>query len=72
MIYHANSFNAELRWQSEDRAHRIGQTRSLTINDLVAPGTVDRRFLSSLREKRDLSDDVFRGDVAGKLKEFLS
>jgi hypothetical protein len=52
--YYANQFYLELRLQSEDRAHRIGQTKSVTITDLEAVDTVDRKIIDSLRGKRDV------------------
>lgn len=70
MVYYANSFDAEHRWQSEDRAHRLGQTRSLTISDLVAPGTVDRKFIQSLRDKKSLSTELFANGPSA-LRDFL-
>jgi SNF2 family DNA or RNA helicase len=54
-IYFSNSYDLEHRQQSEDRHHRIGQTRRVTYVDLVAPGTVDERILDVLREKRDMA-----------------
>jgi SNF2 family DNA or RNA helicase len=58
MIYYSNSFDAEHRWQSEDRAHRIGQTRSLTILDLYAPNTVDAKLFRMLRQRKSLATKV--------------
>ncbi|GAH21620.1 unnamed protein product, partial [marine sediment metagenome] len=36
VIYYVNSFDNEIRQQSEKRAHRIGQTRTVTYVDLIA------------------------------------
>jgi SNF2 family DNA or RNA helicase len=58
VIYHDHDWSLEARAQSEDRAHRIGQERSVTYVDLVAPGTVDEAILGALREKKDLADLV--------------
>lgn len=58
VIYFSNSFNLEDRLQSEDRAHRIGQTRAVTYIDLVANGTVDTRIVSTLRKKLDVASLV--------------
>lgn len=58
VIYFANGWKLEERLQSEDRAHRIGQTRSVTYIDLVAPGTVDERILDALRSKFDVASEV--------------
>lgn len=58
VIYFSNNHDLDLRAQSEDRAHRRGQTKSVTYIDLVAPGTVDDVILRALRDKIDLSGSV--------------
>lgn len=58
VIYFANSHKLEERLQSEDRAHRIGQRNAVTYVDLVVPGTVDERIVSSLRSKKHIADAV--------------
>ena len=56
VVYFSNDFSAEARWQSEDRVHRIGQTKSVTITDLMAVDTIDQPVLDSLNEKRQLAE----------------
>jgi len=56
VIYFSNDFNADTRWQSEDRAHRIGQKNNVTYIDLVAERTIDNVILESLRSKKNLAD----------------
>lgn len=58
VVYFSNSFSFTDREQSEDRAHRIGQTKSVTYIDLVAEGTVDTVVTGALREKKDVSEFV--------------
>lgn len=59
VIYYSNTHNLELRAQSEDRAHRIGQkANAVTYVDLVAEGTVDEKILKSLRNKIDIASAV--------------
>lgn len=55
VVYYSNAFSLEMRLQSEDRAHRIGQTQSVTYVDLVTPGTVDTRIVDALRTKQDVA-----------------
>ncbi len=55
-IYYSNSFSAIQRWQSEDRIHRIGTTGSVQYYDMVCRGSVDRRILQNLRQKKSISD----------------
>lgn len=54
-IYAANSYDLEMRSQSEDRNHRRGQTKSVTYVDIVARGTVEERIIRALRQKIDLA-----------------
>jgi SNF2 family DNA or RNA helicase len=58
MVYYSNSFDLEVRLQSEDRAHRIGQTKNVTYIDLIAPGTVDEKIVQALRSKIDIASQV--------------
>lgn len=60
-IYYSNYFDYEWREQSEDRGHRIGQTKNLLITDIVAEGTVDKRIINSLRAKKNVADTL-QGD----------
>lgn len=55
VVYYSNSFDLETRLQSEDRAHRIGQTRPVIYVDLIAEGTVDFKLAQSLRDKRKIA-----------------
>lgn len=60
MIYFNNVDDAEVRWQSEDRAHRIGQTKHLTIIDLFSPKTVEVKIQKAQLTKEMLADIVMR------------
>ena len=68
VIYYSNSYDLEIRLQSEDRAHRIGQTNKVTYIDLVAPDTVDEKVLQALRDKIILAGEVLREEVKSWLK----
>lgn len=61
VLYYSNSYNLEHRLQSEDRAHRIGQTRSVSYVDLVCPGTVDEKVIDSLKGKQSIGDRLLNG-----------
>ena len=63
VIYYSNSYDLEIRLQSEDRAHRIGQTNKVTYIDLVTPDTIDERILAALRNKIDIAREVLGGDA---------
>jgi SNF2 family DNA or RNA helicase len=63
MIYYSNSYDLEIRLQSEDRAHRIGQENKVTYIDLVSPNTIDEKILKALRGKIDLAGKVLGEEV---------
>tara|TARA_R110000765_G_scaffold79276_2_gene156019 strand:- start:163 stop:1605 length:1443 start_codon:yes stop_codon:yes gene_type:complete len=65
VIYYSNNYDLEKRLQSEDRAHRIGQTNKVTYIDLVAKGTVDEKIVKALRNKLSLAQEVL-GDEQWK------
>jgi SNF2 family DNA or RNA helicase len=65
VIYYSNSYDLELRVQSEDRAHRIGQTNKVTYVDLISPGTIDEKIVRSLRAKINVADQIL-GEEARK------
>ena len=67
VIYFANSFDLAVRMQSEDRAHRIGQTEHVTYIDLIAEGTIDEQIVKALRSKMDIASVV----MGEELKEWL-
>ncbi len=58
VIYFSNDYDLEKRVQSEDRVHRVGQTKSVTYVDLVASGTVDEKILKALRNKINISTAI--------------
>lgn len=63
VVYYSNGYNLEHRLQSEDRAHRIGQTKSVTYIDLVTPDTVDERIIEVLRNKKNLAHEVLGSQI---------
>ena len=63
VIYFSNSFNLEIRQQSEDRAHRIGQENKVTYIDLIAKDTIDEFVLKSLNQKLTLSAQTLGEEV---------
>jgi SNF2 family DNA or RNA helicase len=58
VIYYSNGFDLEVRLQSEDRAHRIGQTNKVTYIDIVTAQSVDSKILFALRRKLNLATEV--------------
>jgi len=63
VVYYSNSYDLEKRLQSEDRAHRIGQTKSVTYVDLIAEKTIDERIVKSLRSKINIATEIMGEDI---------
>jgi superfamily II DNA or RNA helicase len=51
-------WNPAVEDQASDRAHRIGQTRPVTVYRLVLKGTVEQRILALHQHKRQLAEDI--------------
>lgn len=58
VVYFSNDYDREVRSQSEDRSHRLGQTESVLYVDLRCRGTVDEKIIKALRDKKRLSDTI--------------
>jgi superfamily II DNA or RNA helicase len=49
-------WNPAVESQASDRAHRLGQTRPVTVYRMVAAGTIEERIVELHHRKRDLAD----------------
>jgi len=58
VVYFSNGYDLEKRIQSEDRAHRIGQKKSVTYVDIIAEDTVDEKIVKALRDKVNIASQV--------------
>ena len=67
VIYYSNSYDLEKRLQSEDRAHRIGQKKTVTYIDLIAEDTVDEKIVKALRDKINIASEV----LGEELKDWI-
>jgi superfamily II DNA or RNA helicase len=61
-------WNPAVEDQATDRAHRIGQTKAVTVVRLIARGTVEEAVLALHEEKRGLAASILDGtDTAARL-----
>jgi len=67
VIYYSNGYDLEKRMQSEDRAHRIGQKKSVTYVDIICNQTVDQKIVQALRKKINIASQV----MGEELKDWI-
>ena len=61
-------WNPAVEDQASDRAHRIGQTRPVTIYRLVMKDTIEEKIVDLHATKRDIADSLLDGtDMSGKI-----
>jgi SNF2 family DNA or RNA helicase len=54
VIHYDPWWNPAVENQATDRAHRIGQTKSVFVYKLITLGTVEEKILALQKRKRDL------------------
>lgn len=55
VIFYDHDWNPSNDSQAMDRAHRLGQTRQVTVYRLITKGTIDERIVQLARVKKDVS-----------------
>jgi DNA helicase INO80 len=58
VVFYDHDWNPSNDAQAMDRAHRLGQTRQVTVYRLITKGTIDERIVQLARVKKDVQDLV--------------
>jgi superfamily II DNA or RNA helicase len=66
VIHYDPWWNPAVENQATDRAHRIGQTKSVWVIKLVAQGTIEERILALQDRKAALAESMYSGSVGRK------
>lgn len=61
VIHYDPWWNLAAQNQATDRAHRIGQTRQVTVYRMIAKGTIEEKILELQEAKKDLADAILSG-----------
>ncbi|KAJ1374919.1 HSA [Parelaphostrongylus tenuis] len=69
VIFYDSDWNPTMDAQAQDRCHRIGQTRNVTIFRLVSERTIEENILRKANQKRRLGEMAI--DDAGFTPEFF-
>ncbi len=63
VIHYDPWWNVAAQNQATDRAHRIGQTKKVTVFKLIAKNSIEEKILKLQEDKQDLADQVISGDT---------
>lgn len=61
VVFYDSDWNPTMDLQAQDRCHRIGQTRPVTIYRLISEHSVEEAILKKARERKKLNNVVIRG-----------
>ncbi len=62
VVHYDPWWNVAAQNQATDRAHRIGQTRAVTVYKLIAKGTIEEKIQKMQKKKQSLADSVLTGE----------
>ena len=60
-----SDWNPTVDQQAMDRAHRLGQTKQVTVYRLVTRGTIEETILQRAQQKSDIHKMVITGQAVG-------
>ncbi|QFJ54571.1 DEAD/DEAH box helicase [Pseudobutyrivibrio xylanivorans] len=71
VIHYDPWWNLAAQNQATDRAHRIGQKKTVTVYKLITKGTIEEKIVELQNSKSDLADEILSGEtnVISKMTE---
>ena len=63
VIHYDPWWNVAAENQASDRAHRIGQEKTVSVFKLISKGTIEERIRELQRRKAQLADNILNGDT---------
>ena len=55
-------FSSTIRNQATDRAHHLGQTKTVTVYKLIMKDSIEEKILKLQEAKKDLADEILKGE----------
>lgn len=70
VVFYDSDWNPTIDSQAMDRAHRLGQTKQVTVYRLLTKGTIEERMRDRAKQKEQVQQVVMEGKASfGKKKE---
>lgn len=71
VIFYDSDWNPTVDQQAMDRAHRLGQTKQVTVYRLICKGTIEERILQRAREKSEVMTQCISKSNILKLPKYI-
>lgn len=69
VIFYDSDWNPTIDSQAMDRAHRLGQTRQVTVYRLLTKGTIEERMRDRAKQKEQVQQVVMEGKATFGMKK---
>ncbi len=66
VIYYDPWWNPAVLDQAADRAHRIGQTKTVHLIKLICENSIEEQILALSEKKREIAEDILTANQAGR------
>nr|POE56829.1 putative dna helicase ino80 [Quercus suber] len=70
VIFYDSDWNPTIDSQAMDRAHRLGQTRQVTVYRLITRGTIEERIRKRALQKEEVQRVVISGQAGSHVVDF--
>lgn len=69
VVFYDSDWNPTIDSQAMDRAHRLGQTKQVTVYRLLTKNTIEERMRDRAKQKEQVQQVVMEGKASAKKKE---
>jgi SNF2 family DNA or RNA helicase len=63
VIHYDPWWNVAVQNQATDRAHRIGQTKTVSVYKLIVKNSIEEKIIKMQEDKKNLADEILSGEM---------